>query len=418
MTLHQITLQLTTMSNGPDSIGRDPETGRTVFVPLAIPGETVRVEIVEAKPTFDRARLIEVLVPSPDRVEPTCPHFGVCGGCHYQHLSYAAQLEWKRQIVINQITRIGGIANPHVLETLPSPDPWHYRNHVQFSQTSEGKLGFHSNSNSNSILPISTCPIARPEIMELFRQIDIEKLEVDQIGLRVGADGETLLTFESESGEPPDVELDLPISVASINTDGEALTLIGDDHLIQEINGRAFQVSAGSFFQVNTAQAEVLVRVVLAALDLKGGETVIDLYSGVGLFAAFMTPLATRVIGVESFAPAVRDAEVNLDEFENVEIYESPVEVALDHLVTLSALHPVSVVLDPPRAGCDKTVIQHLLSLRPTRIVYVSCDPATLARDAKRLALGGYPLVSAQPLDMFPQTYHIETVAVFERMVK
>ena len=420
MTLRQITLQLTTMSNGPDSIGRDPETGRTVFVPLAIPGETVRVEIVAAKPTFDRARLIEVLVPSPDRVEPICPHFGVCGGCHYQHLSYAAQLEWKRQIVINQITRIGGIANPHVLETLPSPDPWHYRNHVQFSQTTSGKLGFIKSDKSaqsvdESVVAIDECPIARPEIMELFHQIDIEKLEVDQIGLRDGADGETLLTFESESGEPPDVELDLPISVASINKDGEALTLIGDDHLIQEINGRAFQVSAGSFFQVNTAQAEALVRVVVAALDLKGGETVIDLYSGVGLFAAFIAPLATRVIGVESFAPAVRDAEVNLDEFENVEIYESPVEVALDHLVTLSALHPVSVVLDPPRAGCDKTVLQHLLSLGPTRLVYVSCDPATLARDAKRLAEGGYQLVSAQPLDMFPQTYHIETVAVFER---
>jgi 23S rRNA (uracil1939-C5)-methyltransferase len=425
-------LTLTTLSNGPDAIGRDPETGRAVFVPFAIPGEKVRAEIVDAKPTFDRARLIEVLDPSPDRVQPPCPYFGECGGCHYQHLSYSAQLKWKRQIVIDQLIRIGGIENPSVLDTLPSPDPFRYRNHVQFSQTAEGKLGFvranlrvgpittgeHPEAQRGSplrVIPISDCPITRPEIMELARQIDLEKLDVEQIGVRVGIDGDLMLTFESDSGEPPEVELDLPISVASVNTSGEAVTLIGDDHLIQEINGRPFQVSASSFFQVNTAQAENLVRAALAALGLSGGETVLDLYSGVGLFTAFIAPIAGRVIGVESFAPAVCDAEVNLDEFENVELYESPVEDALAHIVTTDQFSNLLVLLDPPRAGCDKAIIQHLLTLAPSRMVYVSCDPATLARDAKRLASGGYRLISAQPVDMFPQTYHIETVAVFEK---
>jgi len=251
--------------------------------------------------------------------------------------------------------------------------------------------------------------------MELTRQIEIEKLEVDQIGLRVGVNGDLLLTFESDLGEPPEVELDLPISVASVNRDGDAVTLIGDDHLIQELNGRGFQVSASSFFQVNTAQAENLVRVALAALEPKDGDTVFDLYSGVGLFTAFIAPHTSRVIAVESFSPAVRDAEVNLDEFDNIELYESIVEVALAYIVGLPFLQPLKVLLDPPRAGCDKAVIQHLLTLAPSRIVYVSCDPATLARDAKRLGAGGYQLISAQPIDMFPQTYHIETVAVFER---
>ena len=408
-------LTLTTMSNGPDAIGRSE--GRAVFVPFTIPGETVRVEIIEEKPTFARARLLEVLSPSPDRVAPVCRHFGVCGGCHWQHISYAAQLKWKRQIVVDQLARIGGIDSPNVLETIPSPDPFHHRNRVQFSQTPDGKLGFISVESVSSVVSISECPITRPEIMELFAQLDIEKLDVDQIAVRVGADGDLMLAFESESGEPPDVELELPISVASVNGAGEALTMIGSDHLVHVINGRPFQVSAGSFFQVNTAQAETLVGLVMDALALDGGETVFDLYCGVGLFTAFIAPKAARVVGVESSPSAVRDAEVNLDEFENVELYESPVELAIENIArSLPHPHtPTHVLLDPPRSGCSKAVTSALIALAGPRIIYVSCDPATLARDARRLIGGGYQLVSAQPLDMFPQTYHIETVAVFER---
>jgi 23S rRNA (uracil1939-C5)-methyltransferase len=432
MTLPHLTLTLTTLSNGPDAIGR--HEGQAVFVPFAIPGETVRVEIVEEKPALARARLLEVLSPSPDRVAPVCRHFGVCGGCHFQHMSYEAQLRWKRQIVIDQLARIGGLESPNVLETLPSPDPFHYRNHVQFSQDPEGRLGFvradlrvgpqgeRAGSGRHTglplrIVPISECPIARPEITELFSQIDVEKLEVDRISIRLGTEGESMLIFESESGEPPDVELELPVSVAAVNQAGEAFTMIGDGHLVYEVNGRAFRVSPGSFFQVNTAQTETLVKVVMERLGLSGGETVLDLYCGVGLFSAFIAPVAARVIGVEAFAPAVRDAEVNLDEFDNVELYESPVELALvhliDHFVTLSP-RPL-VLLDPPRAGCAKSLISNLIQLAAPRIVYVSCDPATLARDARRLIAGGYGLASAQPLDMFPQTHHVEIVAVFER---
>ncbi len=421
-------LTLTTLSNGPDAIGR-AEAGRAVFVPFAIPGETVRVETVEEKPSFVRARLVEVLSPSPDRVTPVCIHFGECGGCHYQHLSYDAQLKWKRQIVTDQLTRIGGIDSPNVLAAIPSPNSLYYRNHVQFSQTPDGKLGYvkfdrpirqgtgASSQDASNILPISECHIVQPEVMELFNQIDIEKLDVEQISVRVGADDEMMVVFESETGEPPDVELDLPISVASVGKDGDALTMIGSDYLVQEVRGRAFRVSPGSFFQVNTPMAEKLVGLVLEALGLKGGETVLDLYCGVGLFSAFIAPSAARLIGVEAFSPAVRDAEVNLDEFNNVELYESLVEHALDHILESdqSLISNSPVLLDPPRAGCDKAVIQSLLQLAAPRIVYVSCDPATLARDAKRLIAGGYRLVSAQPLDMFPQTFHIETIAIFER---
>ncbi len=411
-------LTLTTLANGPEAIGRLPD-GRAVFVPFAIPGETVRAEIVEEKGNYVRARLVEVILASPDRAAPVCKHFGACGGCHYQHMAYAAQLKWKRQILIDQLNRIGGIENPNVLDTLPSPDPLHYRNHVQFSQTPGGQLGFarsdfRAASGEPFILPISECHIARPEIMELFGGLDLEKLEVDRVSVRLGAGGELMLVFESDSGEPPEVDLDLPISVATLNKDGAALTLIGDEHLVQEIGGRPFRVSPGSFFQVNTGQAEALVRLALEALALRGGETVLDLY---GLFSAFIAPTAARVIGVESFSPAVRDAEANLDEFDNVELFESPVEVALQHLLDQAgfAAPELRVLLDPPRAGCDKAVAAALVALAAPRIVYLSCDTATLARDARRLIAGGYRLVSAQPIDMFPQTHHIETAAVFER---
>jgi len=400
-----IELTLTTMSNGADAIGR--HEGKAIFVPFAIPHETVRVEIVEDKPTFARAKLIEVIAPSPDRVTPVCKHFGVCGGCQWQHISYKAQLKWKKQVVIDQLTRIGGIASPNVLDTIPSPSPLHYRNHVQFSQTEDGKLGFMSGA---GVVPISECHIAHPDIMALFNQLDIEKLDVDRIGVRVTSD-EAMIVFESESGEPPDVEIDLDVSVAAVNKRGEALTMIGSDHLVQTILGRDFKISAASFFQVNTAQAETLVEVAIKVLGVSDGDTVLDLYCGAGLFTAFIAEKAARVIGVESYESAVGDAEVNLNEFNNVELFESPVEMAMDHLVKESVQR---VILDPPRAGCDKRVLDALIKIAPQRIVYVSCDAATLARDAKRLIAGGYKLESATPLDMFPQTHHIETIAIFD----
>jgi 23S rRNA (uracil1939-C5)-methyltransferase len=349
-------------------------------------------------------------------------------------MRYETQLKWKKQVVIDQLTRIGGIASPNVLDTIPSPSPLHYRNHVQFSQTADGRLGFIANVISsearnllesprdsslrsallgmtNSIVPIDECHIAHPDIMSLFNQLDIEKLDVERIGMRVTSGG-ALIVFESGSGAPPDVEVDLDASVATVDKDGNIFTMIGSDHLVETINGRDFKVSASSFFQVNTAQAGRLVEVALKSLGVESGDTVLDLYCGVGLFTAFIAEKAARVIAVESFAPAARDAEVNLDEFNNVELYESPVEMAIDHLVKES-IH--RVILDPPRAGCDKLVISNLIKIAPPRIVYVSCDPATLARDAKRLINGGYKLESATPLDMFPQTHHIETVAVFDR---
>jgi len=405
---------ITSLSHAGEGVGR--HDGRAVFVPFALPGETVRVELVEEKPTFARARLLEVLTPVPERCAPPCPHHftvqnsAACGGCQLQHLTYAAQLAFKQQVVSEQFKRIGGFTDPPVRATLPAPDPFHYRNYVQFSLTPEGRLGFRS-AHARAILPIETCHLLHPTLAALLPQLAIESaLEVERLSLRVGAEDEPLIIFES-AADAPDLELDLPVSAALLRPTGESFPLIGVDYVVEQVRGRAFKVSAGSFFQTHTAQAETLVTLVLEALALHGAEIVLDLYCGVGLFSAFIAPHVKKVIGVETFAPAVNDAAENLDEFENIEIYQAPAEEVLP---TLSEKFE-AVVLDPPRAGCARPVVDALIASNAQRLVYVSCDPATLARDAKLLVEGGYVLQSLQPVDMFPQTRHVECVGVFSK---
>ncbi len=426
-------LTITALTHAGEGVAR--HDGRAVFVPFALPGETVRVELLEVKKNFARGKLREVLTASPERVAPLCPHHfaltppagpglaergPACGGCQLQHLSYAAQLAFKQQIVREQLQRIGGFGEGavDVRPTLPAPDPYHYRNHVQFALTPEGQLGFMAAA-SHLVIPIKECHQIEPVLAELFPHIALpldaaeaepqpELPQFERLTLRAGADGETLVVFEG-APEAPDVELDLPVSAAVLREDGSALTLAGHDYLLVEVRGRPFRVSAGSFFQVNTAQAGALVDLVLAALApaLTPAATVLDLYSGVGLFSAFIAPRVGHLIGIEAYPAAVADAAVNLDEFDNVEIYEASVEHALPALAGPFA----AAVLDPPRAGCHPAALAALLAAQVAHIVYVSCDAATLARDLKILVAGGYRLAWVQPVDMFPQTHHVEMVA-------
>jgi 23S rRNA (uracil1939-C5)-methyltransferase len=307
---------------------------------------------------------------------------------------------------------VGGLTDPPVRLTLPSSAAFYYRNHVQFSLTRDGRLGFWS-ADSRQVVPIRECHQIERGLADLFPHIVVEPEQaaaLARVTLRAGAEDEALVVLEG-GAEPPQVELDVPVDAALLRPDGTSLALAGRDDLLIEVRGRAFRVSAGSFFQVNTALAGPLVDLVLGGLDLAGGETVLDLYCGVGLFSAFIAPVARRVVGVEVFAPAVADAAVNLDEFDNVEIYEAAVEAVLPHLTGPFD----AAVLDPPRAGCEPAGLEALIATGVARIVYVSCDPATLARDARRLGSGGYRLEWVQPMDMFPQTFHVECVARFTR---
>lgn len=418
-------LKITALTHAGEGLGR--HEGLAVFVPFALPGETVRVEIVEHKKRFARARLVEVVVPAPERVVPRCPHHfqlappegfpsnalsTACGGCQLQHLPYAGQLTFKQRTLAEQLARIGGLTDPPVRPTLPSPIAYNYHNNAQFSLAAEGRLGFWS-ADSRRVVALRECHQIEPPLAELFHHVALDPAQLPQlarVGLRAGAEGETLVVLEARD-DAPEVELDLAIDAALLRPDGTSLALSGRDYLIYDVRGRSFRVSAGSFFQANTPMAERLVEVVLEGLALTGREAVLDLYSGVGLFSAFIAPAAGVVVGIEAFAPAVADAATNLDDFDNVSLYEAEVEQALPSLSTRFD----AVVLDPPWAGCSPAAMDALLAARVARIVYVSGDPATLARDAKRLAGAGYRLAWAQPLDMFPQTFHIESVATFIR---
>ena len=400
-------LELTGIAHGGDALGR--HEGRVIFVPYGIPDEKVRVEITEEKGRWARSRLSEVLHPSPYRLDPPCPHFGVCGGCQWQHIDYEAQLVYKRTIVSEQLSHLAGLENIPVEPTLKSPDIWHYRNNAQFTLSSDGRPGFKT-AHSSRVVPITECLLLHPLLSDLFSALDVAFPELERLSLRAGVrSGETMLVFETVDDEPPEIEVDMPVSCVLLLEDGTPVNLVGRNHITEILGARAFRVSAPSFFQVNVAQAEQLVEMVAAFLQLTGNEILLDAYCGVGTFALSLADQAKQVIGVEENPHAVADARLNAQGLSNVEFIEGRVEVVLPDL----DLAVNAAVLDPPRQGCHPAVLQALTSRKPDRIAYVSCDPATLARDARRLVDAGYRLVKVQPVDMFPQTYHIETVSLW-----
>jgi 23S rRNA (uracil1939-C5)-methyltransferase len=402
-------LVLEKLTYGGDAMGRLPDH-RAVFVPFGLPGERVRVRLVDEKRNFARGKILEMLEPSPERIIPKCKHFGECGGCHYQNIPYEKQLQTKADILIDQLQRIGKIENPPVQPMVACPNPWNYRNHVQFSLDENGRLGFQA-PHSNKVIPISECHLPEPSINEFWTQREFEpETGIERVSLRLGVDDDLMLVLESESPEPPELEIEAGISVTHIY-EGNAVVLAGSDHIYMRVLPRDFKVSAASFFQVTTVMAGKMVEHLITNLPLSQSTTLLDIYCGVGLFSAFLAPKCGCVIGIESSESSCVDFAVNLDEFDNVEIYEDEAEAVIPHLEA----KPDIVLVDPPRAGLDKAVVDGILKLSPSLIAYVSCDPSTLARDAARLINGGYRLKEVTPFDLFPQTYHIESISIFER---
>ena len=403
-----VEIVLTALSYGGEAIGRND--GRAVFVPFALAGETVRARIVDERKNYARAELLEVIKPSPERIAPRCPHFGVCGGCHYQHLPYQAQLRLKTDILRDQLIRIGKIENPPVQPMVAAPEEWGYRNHMQFHLDQSGVLGFVAASNPEELIAIQECFLPEAAINRLWPTLEFEAdSPVERVSLRVGMDDDMLLALESDELEVPEMETEAGISVVHI-TDDDSVVLAGDGHILISVLDRVFKVSAASFFQVNTGMAGRMVAHLLENLPVTTASTLLDVYCGVGLFSTFFAPKVGRLIGIESSPPACEDFAFNLDEFENVDLYEGPAEEILPALKTRADV----VIVDPPRAGLDRAALDALVSLKPKTLAYVSCDPATLARDAARLLAGGYRLKQVTPFDLFPQTYHIESISIFE----
>ncbi len=399
------------LTYGGEAMGRLPD-GRAIFVPFGLPGELVRVELTEDKKNFTRGKIIEILKASSERITPKCKHFVQCGGCHYQNLSYEDQLKAKTEILIDQLKRIGKIENPPVKPMVASPLEWNYRNNMQFHLTAEGRLGF-INAKGNSAFPIEECHLPETSIDGFWRDLQFESnKDVERVSIRAGQNEELIVILESENPEAPELEIEADVSVVHLY-DEHAVVLAGRDHFTITILEKDFQISAASFFQVNNKMAEKMVEHLITQLPVSLSTTLLDLYCGAGLFSKFFASKCELVIGIEESESACVDFAVNLDEFENVELYEGLAEEILPSLAgRLDS--DTNMIVDPPRAGIEKYALDAILEIKPQIIAYVSCDPSTLARDAARLINGGYKLRDVTPFDLFPQTYHIESISIFE----
>lgn len=379
-----LTLRIESLIFGGAGLAR-AEDGRVVFVAFAAPGELVEATVERAHPDYLEAVATKVIEPSPDRVTPACELFGECGGCQLQHMSYPAQLAAKQAIVVEQLKRIGHFESPPVRPAIGAADPWGYRNHVRFSTGKNwGDVGF-IHRRGRGLLKVETCPVIDPWANGLLPQLQGKAKGLHQVQLRHNAATGSSLIYP----KMPAVE-----------------TETGQTSYRERLGGHEFTVSASAFFQVNNAQAERMLQLIAEALPAKG-TVLVDAFAGVGTFAVIFADRFDRVLAIEESHSAMRDARLNIAETANVELHEGKVE----DILPLLDIAPDVVLLDPPRPGCAPPVLEAIVRFRPGRVVYVSCNPSTLARDLRVLVDGGFALDSVTPIDMFPQTGHIECVA-------
>lgn len=445
-------LELTDLAYGGDAVGR--YQGLAIFVPYGIAGERVRVAITEERRGYARARLLEVLRPSPDRVTPPYPELGESGGFQWQHIAYPAQLAWKARIVRELLIRIGKFANPPVQPTIgmpPEADSWRYRTVAQFAVAENGAIGFRR-VGSHDVIDMPQCPLVHPALDAIYQEVRRWLLQrwgkdawhyLDRFTIRIAAAAQLtpgivlppnrrpgLVTIEAAARPSPLEASEWQEAIGELMARAPTIVgvtvvrgigargrlTVGQDHIIEHILGRRFRISTESFFQVNAVQTPVLVEHTINQLQLQRRDMALDGYSGVGLFAIFLAQKVAHVTAVESHPAAVIDARVNcnLNNLTNVTVLDGTLERTLGQLAYRGQRFDVAIV-DPPRAGCHPRALQGLINIRPRAIAYVSCDPSTLARDLAILRNGGFSLVNVQPIDMFPQTSHIETVSLLRR---
>ncbi len=378
---------------GGDGLGR--LDGRVVFAPYVLPGERIRAQAEQEKPGMVRARTLEVIQPAPERVTPPCPYFAHCGGCHYQHAPYEFQLAAKRAILVEELRRLGKLSAPGDIEIVAS-EPFGYRNRAQL-HVRDGRLGYWK-ARSHTLCAIEQCPISSPKINEVI--LVLNGMLRDPRWPRFVR---SLEIFTDERQVQLNIlEAERPVARRFFDWCQETIPGMVSGPL--DYDGR-FRVSGNSFSQVNRFLLDRLVEVAVGDIS---GESALDLYAGVGLFSLALARRFREVTAVESGLAAVRDLQFNAERagLENVHAAQRTVEEFLDNLDRA----PDFVLLDPPRAGLGKAVVRRLAELRPPRLTIVACDPATLARDLAGLVAAGYAIRQMTAIDLFPQTYHLETV--------
>jgi len=438
----RVTVRLDSLAAGGEAVGR--HGGMAVFALWGCPGDEAEVEITEVSRRFARGVVRSVLTPSPDRVQARCPHFGDCGGCQLQHIAYPAQLRHKAAIVRDALSRIGGLAEIEVGQTWGMDDPWRYRSRCEYqaavNESGDVVLGF-ARHHSHEVIALAECSIQHP-LSERIRAAALELLpRVAQGGAERAAllRLETLVSFASDIaiatlvcvGRPPFLEAlaeglmartEGLVGVAAAKQRGRGAvhrspseSVAGQVRLTERLGPHSYRVSPDSFFQVNPVQAARAVSLVEDLAEVTKGDVVLDCYSGVGTFLLPLARRAGRAVGIESDDSAVADARATMHRWDlrNVRLHRGRVERVLARLIEKEERADI-VVLDPPRRGCGPVVCAQVARLRPRRVILVSCHPATLARDLVSLAEHGYRCRRVQPIDMFPQTWHVEAVAACE----
>jgi len=459
----EVTLDIIGLTQDGEGVGR--ADGFTLFVQGALPGERIKAKVLKVKKQYGYAKMLELLQASPDRVEAPCPIYRQCGGCQLQHMDYAAQLAWKRQHVIDSLTRIGklrvaDVAGEGVVvhPTIGMAEPWRYRNKAQvpigmaqadMADGAAGSLigGFYARG-SHRIIDMDACVIQHERNDEAVRLV---KALGTRLGIRAYDEttgrgllrhvvvrtgvvtGETMVVLVTNGTRIPRVDElvegirralpDVRSIVQNVNTRNtnvifgdETRVLWGSDVIYDELDGIRFAISARSFYQVNPAQTVTLYRKAVEYAGLTGRETVIDAYCGIGTISLFLARHAGKVYGVESVPEAVEDARRNaaLNGIDNADFEVGLAEEVIPRWREEGVTADV-IVVDPPRKGCDAKLLDTIVRMRPKRVVYVSCNPATLARDLAVLEAGGFRTVEVQPVDMFPHTGHVESVILLVR---
>ena len=441
-------IELTIEDLGVDGEGIGKVDGMAIFVKDAVPGDRVQAKVMKMKKSYGYARLMQVLDPSPERMEPRCAFARQCGGCQLQAMTYEAQLDFKAKKVWNHLIRIGSLTDLAKPEIIGMDDPWRYRNKAQFpfGTDKEGNpvTGFYA-ARSHNIIPCTECWLGVEENKVILEKI-LDHLKTYHISTYDEVSGKGLLRHVLirkgfTTGEvmvclilngrtmPKLTELvdslrevpgmtSITINVNTKNTNvimgTEMISVWGQDYITDYIGNIKYQISPLSFYQVNPVQTKKLYETALEYADLKGNETVWDLYCGIGTISLFLAQKAGKVYGVEIVPQAINDARQNakLNGIENAEFFVGKAEEVLPEKYEKEGIYADVIVVDPPRKGCDTAALETMVKMKPERIVYVSCDSATLARDVKWLGERGYEVKKVKACDMFPGTVHVETVVL------